>query len=62
MLLAYASHRAWVFSNPPPTLGCAGHMPKIKFNPTPRIFSDPGSTFPTLYQLHPARDTINIEE
>ncbi len=41
MLLAYASHRAWGFSNPTPDLGCAGHMPFLKFNPTPRIFSNP---------------------
>ncbi len=47
MLLAYASHRAWDFSNPTPGLECARHMPFLKFNPTSRIFSDPGSTFPT---------------
>jgi len=47
MLLTYASHRARSFSNPTSDLGCAGHMPILKFNPTPRIFSDPGSTFPT---------------
>ena len=47
MLLAYASHRARSFSNPTPDLGCAGHMPILKSNPTPRIFSDSGSTFPT---------------
>ena len=41
MLLTYASHRAWGFSNPTPGLGCAGHMPFLKFNPTPRIFSNP---------------------
>ncbi len=60
MLLAYASHRAKVFSNPPPTLECAKHMSKIKFNPTPRIFSNPGSTFPTPYQLHPGNATTYI--
>ncbi len=47
MLLAYASHRARSFSNSTSDLGCAGHMPILKSNPTPRIFSDPGSTFPT---------------
>jgi len=47
MLLAYASHRNRSFSNPAPGLGCAGHMRILKFNPTPRIFSDPGSTFST---------------
>ena len=47
MLLTYASHRAWDFSNPTSGLGCARHMPFLKFNPTSRIFSDPGSTFPT---------------
>ncbi len=47
MLLAYASHRVRSFFNPSPSLECAGHMPILKSNPTPRIFSDPGSTFPT---------------
>ncbi len=47
MLLAYASHRIRSFSNPTPDLGCAGHMSISKFNPTSRIFSNPGSTFPT---------------
>ena len=47
MLLAYASHRVRSFSNPTSSLECAGHMAILKFNPTSRIFSDPGSTFPT---------------
>ncbi len=45
--LAYASHRARSFSNPTSDLECAGHMSVLKFNPTPRIFSDPVSTFST---------------
>ena len=45
--LAYTSHRARSFSNPTSDLGCAGHMPILKSNPTSRIFSDPGSTFST---------------
>jgi hypothetical protein len=55
MLLAYASHRVRSFSNPPPSLGCAGHMSILKSNPTPRIFSDPGSTFPTPRPAVPPR-------
>ncbi len=43
-LLTYASHRARSFSNPTSDLECAGHMSVLKFNPTPRIFSDPDST------------------
>jgi len=45
--LAYASHRARSFSNPTSGLECARHMSILKFNPTPRIFSDLGSTFST---------------
>ncbi len=45
--LTYASHRARSFFNPTSDLECARHMSILKFNPTPRIFSDPGSTFST---------------
>ena len=47
MLLTYASHRLRSFSNSTSSLECAGHMQFLKFNPTSRIFSNPGSTFPT---------------
>ena len=46
MLLTYASHMAWDFSNPTSDLGCAGHMPFLKFNPTSRIFFNPLSAAP----------------
>ena len=45
MLLTYASHRAWGFSNPTSGLECAGHMSFLKFNPTSRIFSNPRLNF-----------------
>ncbi len=41
MLLTYASHRNWSFSNSTSDLECARHMPILKFNPTSRIFSVP---------------------
>ncbi len=52
MLLTYASHRAWDFSNPTPGLECAGHMPFLKFNPTPRIFSNPLPAAPRRKGMH----------
>ncbi len=53
MLLTYASHRLRSFSNPTSSLECAGHMQFLKFNPTSRIFSNPGSTFPTPRRAAP---------
>jgi hypothetical protein len=58
MVSAYASHRLRSFSNPTSSLGCAGHMPFLKSNPTSRIFSDPGSTFPTPGQLKPVAGVL----
>jgi len=60
MLLAYASHRPRSFSNPTPSLGCAGHMQFLKSNPTPRIFSNPGPTFPTPRQLKPGGWLVGV--
>jgi len=36
------------FPTRPSSLECAGHLLFLKFNPTPSLISDPGSTFPTL--------------
>ncbi len=53
MLLTYASHRLRSFFNPTSSLECTGHMQFLKFNPTSRIFSNPGSTFPTPRRAAP---------
>ena len=58
MLLAYASHRVRSFFNPSLNLECAKHMLILKFNPTSRIFSDPGSTFPTPRPAVPPPSSI----
>jgi len=47
MLLTYASHRTRSFFNSTSDLEFAGHMLCSTFNSTSRIFSNPGSTFPT---------------
>ncbi len=56
MLLTYASHRLRSFFNSTSSLECAGHMQFLKLNSTSRIFSDPGSTFPTPRRAAPSQN------